>query len=542
MSLYYSNSDTVNNNRNNSNPKNDDADNNKRDDDPIQLLNDIQSILEYTITLEDGRTVAYAIAGAYNNKNDEIVRSPTSSVMLFLDDTSIDNNNEQQQQHMTTTTKKKRIFLFFYPAAWNCRCLLLLHRIAIQANIVFLCINRPGKYGTSNPSKTVVSSSALSDVNACIGMNSCNPNEMQQQQSSTIKKSIAQIHIDTTLKDIISVLDFNQIEQIDGIFCMCAGCPFAMKFTCQYPDRLSNTIKFISAAGWVLPSDCGWYNTSTFYSLGTIVPRSISSSVFGGMNYLIQQLIQYIPKDQLNEFYRSQLSPDELILYDTSSYGQELDHSQIRYTKNVINISDYVVDNDDTNKASSEQQKVVEKDSHHKKCCTKKNNNGADTNNTADDTKGKITVLVDGLEWMFRRNEETEMVGTTATNDTNADRSDIAVLLSKSDHIGIDYDIFYRNMVTAGLKPDGNVRQHDSATATTTDSSNPMDADTKDGSNNIIWFHGTNDKTVPFASAKWLAQNPKSKLYDKMSFREIKDGSHSGVLLLLYDVIKESFQ
>ena len=55
----------------------------------------------------------------------------------------------------------------------------------------------------------------------------------------------------------------------------------------------------------------------------------------------------------------------------------------------------------------------------------------------------------------------------------------------------------------------------------------------------ILWFHGTDDQTVPYNSAKWFIKNLDTKA---TSLIELQDGSHQGVLLLLHpDIMNLAF-
>lgn len=115
--------------------------------------------------------------------------------------------------------------LYFYPVGAGRRMLLAFK--SLFSTLRLICINRPGKGGTS-PSKKG--------------------------------------HLETVVHDVVVVLDSLQINQV-SIMTMCAGTPFAMAFATQHPER--TTGKFIGISTWIQPADCGYDNTKLLYYIGT---------------------------------------------------------------------------------------------------------------------------------------------------------------------------------------------------------------------------------------------------------------------------------
>lgn len=451
----------------------------------FQILNDIDSIIELKINVvldtDDSRiisssdvagtrTVACALAGIPK----DYYHCKDQNEMLQTDGEIGEVKLQQIKNYILKN--KCRIWIFFYPAGCNCRMLVYLHRYAIQYNIIILCVNRPGKYGTSK--------SMQPPTNKYNGL-SC------LARAKKPEYSIAQLHLQTDLCDIIQVLDYCYIQFIDGILCMCAGCTFAMKFVCQYPQRLSSIFKFVSGAGWVLPADCGWNHSSTGYSLGTIVPYSVSSAVCFGMQKLGRSLIRIIPKNQMQKLFLSQLSPDELTIFEA-----DLGKKQVSMLVKV----------------ACDNRKLPKP--------------------TVDYQAKETTVFEEFTEFMYHR-QNGSMVSTIVTSATEsdyADRCDVNVLLSTSTHLGINYQVFHSNILHSSQSESINEM---SSSLLNNDDDHLNDTDTI---SRILWFHGTRDKVVPYISAKWLMKKFSTK---RTTLIEFPRGSHEGVLLLLHPEIMQ---
>jgi pimeloyl-ACP methyl ester carboxylesterase len=137
--------------------------------------------------------------------------------------------------------------LFCYPVGAGRRMLLLFR--SLFADIRFICINRPGKGGTSVAIK-------------------------------------GKTHLETVLEDMIAVLNELEIRQV-SILTMCAGTPFAMAFASRYPDRTTGC--FIGISSWVQPADCGYDNTKVIYHVGTKRPSftgPLAGSFMSSMGFM----------------------------------------------------------------------------------------------------------------------------------------------------------------------------------------------------------------------------------------------------------------
>ena len=115
-------------------------------------------------------------------------------------------------------------WVFFYPAGPNRRLLeLVLKRYAptfdCDNDVLFLCINRPGKGGTSS---------------------SRGGGELVEKE-----------YVETTCHDILAIMDYYQVRRA-SLFYMCAGSSFAYLFASKYPDR--TTGHMIGVSSWILRS------------------------------------------------------------------------------------------------------------------------------------------------------------------------------------------------------------------------------------------------------------------------------------------------
>merc|ERR1712151_1490080 len=104
--------------------------------------------------------------------------------------------------------------LLFYPLGGSRRLAVHLHADALAANAQLICINRPGKGGTS--------------------------------------PALVETRVDTVCDDVQACLNHLNITKAHVIF-MCAGAPYALRFCIRHPTRVSKVIGFSS---WVSPADC----------------------------------------------------------------------------------------------------------------------------------------------------------------------------------------------------------------------------------------------------------------------------------------------
>eukprot|EP00928_Gymnodinium_smaydae_P002138 TRINITY_DN10759_c0_g1_i6.p1 TRINITY_DN10759_c0_g1~~TRINITY_DN10759_c0_g1_i6.p1 ORF type:complete len:278 (+),score=9.95 TRINITY_DN10759_c0_g1_i6:53-835(+) len=118
--------------------------------------------------------------------------------------------------------------LFFYPAGGNRRMLHMFEEFAKAASLRFICVNRPGKGGTS---RSLVPG--------------------------------PEAHVDTVCVDTLSVLSVLRVDRASVLF-MCEGTPFALSFAARYPQRV--TTKLLGVAPWIQPADTS--PTKTLYRVG----------------------------------------------------------------------------------------------------------------------------------------------------------------------------------------------------------------------------------------------------------------------------------
>lgn len=164
--------------------------------------------------------------------------------------------------------------LYFYPVGAGRRSLLSFRRLF--AHLHLICINRPGKGGTS-PSK----------------------------RDST--------HLETVVSDVIAVLDHMNLAKV-SVLTQCAGTPFGMAFSAQYPERTSG--KFIGISTWVQPGDCHYENTKFVYFIGTLQPRITSPLAGTFMSTMMGSIVASFPTSWFATMLRKKLSSEEAQVFD----------------------------------------------------------------------------------------------------------------------------------------------------------------------------------------------------------------------------------
>ena len=165
--------------------------------------------------------------------------------------------------------------LFFYPAGGNRRMLLSFR--ALFADLQFICVNRPGKGGTS-----------------------------------PAKENDAKSHLTTAIQDAAVVLDQLRVDKV-SLVCMCAGTPFCFTFAARYPERTTGRLVGISC--WVQPADCSYANTKTAFFLGTKMPTAVSPMV-GVVFASIGSSLTSFPTGMVLGALRGKLSTDEREAFD----------------------------------------------------------------------------------------------------------------------------------------------------------------------------------------------------------------------------------
>lgn len=145
------------------------------------------------------------------------------------------------------------------------------------SDIRFICVNRPGKGGTS-PAET----------------------------------SGAETHLTTAVQDAAAVLDELGIDKV-SLLCQCAGAPFGMTFAARYPKR--TTGNFMGIASWVQPADCGYSFTKTSFFLGTKL-RPMVAPIVGMVFASIGSSLASFPASMSLKALRSKLSTEECKAFD----------------------------------------------------------------------------------------------------------------------------------------------------------------------------------------------------------------------------------
>lgn len=148
---------------------------------------------------------------------------------------------------------------------------------ALFNDLDFICVNRPGKGGTS-PAKDGGPAS----------------------------------HLATAVQDAVAVLDELKIDKV-SLMCMCAGTPFCLAFAAKYPER--TTGQLIGISSWVQPADCKFKNTKTSFYLGTTM-RPLVAPVVGLVFASIGSSLTSFPASMTLGALRSKLSPDEQEAFD----------------------------------------------------------------------------------------------------------------------------------------------------------------------------------------------------------------------------------
>lgn len=165
--------------------------------------------------------------------------------------------------------------LFFYPGGGNQRMLCSFRMLF--SDLYFICVNRPGKGGTS-----------------------------------PTNESGPESHLATAVQDAVVVLDKLGIERV-ALMCMCAGAPFCFTFAARHPERTTGQLTGIST--WIQPADCGYNNSKTTLFLGTKL-RPLVAPVVGLVFASIGSSLTSFPASMTLGAFRKKLAPDEREEFD----------------------------------------------------------------------------------------------------------------------------------------------------------------------------------------------------------------------------------
>ncbi len=169
----------------------------------------------------DGRTIHYSAARLHED--------PSATNGTSILDIDIHANSDDNIQDCPC-------WVFFYPAGPNRRLLdAIISRYAPRfrclKDVIFLCVTRPGKGGTSSPA--ISSSSEKNKYD--------NATDRNHDVCDTREKA----HVAAACRDVITILDYYRISKTSLMY-MCAGSTFAYSFAAMFPERTTGNIIGIS--------------------------------------------------------------------------------------------------------------------------------------------------------------------------------------------------------------------------------------------------------------------------------------------------------
>lgn len=271
---------------------------------------------------QTGREIHYSLAHLRARREEK-----ENNDSSLHDDTSSSNINND-----TTAC-----WVFFYPAGPNRRLLeAIISRYEGEfeccRDVIFLCLNRPGKGGSS--------SSFLGEGR------SNNHHAGSTNNNSTIRSnnkllSLEQEYIRTACNDIIRIVDYYKIPKVNLLY-MCAGSTFAYSFAAQHADRTTGYI--VGLSSWILRHDGDKLNAdndvgrndssssdivdcatptnmnSTIHSIamrGYLGPKSIISSLAGNIiSSIAPNVFNVFPPQWIVDGFKKELSFDEQVEFD----------------------------------------------------------------------------------------------------------------------------------------------------------------------------------------------------------------------------------
>ncbi|KAL9186848.1 hypothetical protein ACHAXT_010568 [Thalassiosira profunda] len=240
---------------------------------------------------DGGREVHYAAA--------RLRREPGSSAATILD--------PDDPAHEHASSKLGACWAFFYPMGPSRRLLdAIVARYAPKfesdKDVLFLCVNRPGKGGTS-------SSANLAN---------------EKQEDDETEGSSERQHIQTTCDDLVAILNHYNIGRTNILY-MCAGSTFAYAFASKYPERTTGYI--VGIASWVLRSDPddpevaptpqrmnSWTHRTAMS--GIFGPKWLVSWIAGGVTGSLGLVLGSLPPGLVGKELKKELSPNERALFE----------------------------------------------------------------------------------------------------------------------------------------------------------------------------------------------------------------------------------
>ena len=169
----------------------------------------------------------------------------------------------------------------------------------------FLCLNRPGKGGTSSSGTT-----------------------------SEADTSPEQEYISTACRDVISIIDYYQVPKVSLLY-MCAGSTFAFSFAKLHTDRTTDSILGVSS--WILRHDGSGSDGSvdcatpsnmnsklhSWAMRGYFGSTSFISSLAGGCVGSTPRLFSILPQQWILNGFKKELSDSERLGFD-QQYPEEI--------------------------------------------------------------------------------------------------------------------------------------------------------------------------------------------------------------------------
>lgn len=168
--------------------------------------------------------------------------------------------------------------LYFYPQGTSRRQLYMMHQQMEAASLRVVCVNRPGKQGTS-PTQ-------------CEGKNA---------------------HLQAVCEDARSVLKELGVGKVSVLF-MCAGTPFAIAFSSCFPELVTG--QAVGVAPWVSPALCP--DTTRLFRAASALPSWFTSSIGASCQSLGATSLSTLPTSFAVSGLESGLSAVERELFAAS--------------------------------------------------------------------------------------------------------------------------------------------------------------------------------------------------------------------------------
>lgn len=255
---------------------------------------------------QTGREIHYSFSHLKGGQKKSSSQLPSSN----KSQTNVLTTKNDESNDTTIIGPTAACWIFCYPAGPNRRLLeAVISRYTSEfecdRDVFFLCLNRPGRGGTS--SANIVDASIISPE---------------------------QEYIRTACDDIITIIDYYQVPKVSLLY-MCAGSSFAYSFAKLHTERTTGYILGISS--WVLRHDRNRCNNdgdnldddvnlSTPANMNSRIhkwamsgyfgSKSLISSLAGGITGSIPGLFHSFPQHWIVDGFKKELSADERMEFD----------------------------------------------------------------------------------------------------------------------------------------------------------------------------------------------------------------------------------